>query len=458
MYKSVPNLKVSIPTPVKSEDNQQEEGNFPYTIINGLGQGGYSSVLLVRNNETNGLKAMKVIPKKRVASSRDRSRVKNELQALTDIPPSDFLIQCEGAFESPTSIFLITDYNPGGDLFFHLSKRIHQGHAGFTEPQARVMLAEIAIGLQHMHAHHYIHRDIKVENIMLSESGHVKIVDFGLCRRITSDVEPLSPTGSLAYMTPELLTQHTGGRHTDWWAVGVVAYELMTGRSPWSSSSDSRVIRREIKSTKVALPKFLSFSAAQLIRALMNPDYEQRLGTASSEEVCDAPFFEGIDWDKMRRQETEPAIPLPRSSFMRSDCQQAIQTYLRKNTQVEEWSFGLTRINDNPSFAGHTPAPSSSATPTHGNSVQRQKALSTSSNASNSPRRPHRQQSTSSKISVDDQEGAPNEKRAPRVEAHILVADPVVVTAETTSKKISPPKRRSRLGLGMGRNSSSFGL
>lgn len=122
---------------------------------------------------------------------------------------------------------------------------------------------------------------------MLGPDGHVRLVDFGLCREINSTVEPLSPTGSLAYMTPELLTTHTGGRHTDWWAMGVVAYELMTGRSPWSSSTDSKIMRREIKSMeRIQTPKFMSPRASSFIKALMEPEYTDRLGTNDSKEVC----------------------------------------------------------------------------------------------------------------------------------------------------------------------------
>jgi len=325
-----------------------DQQDFPYTIVNGLGQGGYSSVLLVRHVGSAQFRAMKVIPKRRLNDQRDRVRIKNELRALTELPPSPFLLRCEAAYESSSSIFLITEYNSGGDLFFHLSKRINQGHSGFTEDQARVLLAEITLALEHMHTNRFIHRDIKVENIMLDPEGHVKLVDFGLSREISQEVEPLSPTGSLAYMTPELLIQHNGGRHTDWWAMGVVAYELMTGRSPWSSSTDTRVIRREIKAMKVVIPKSLSPLATAFIRSLMQPDYTKRLGTVSSAEVRQSPFFEGIDWDATERREVPPPIVLPKNSFMKTDCTSAIETYLKKNDGDAGWTFGLPMISHNP--------------------------------------------------------------------------------------------------------------
>jgi serine/threonine protein kinase len=111
-------------------------------------------------------------------------------------------------------------------------------------------------------------------------SGHVKIIDFGLCREASDEV---TATGSLIYMPPELITLKIGGEFTDWWAIGVLTYELLTGRSPWSSLSDNRVIRREIRSLKVALPKF-SKGACHLVDGLLQKNHLVRLGTKSQNE------------------------------------------------------------------------------------------------------------------------------------------------------------------------------
>ena len=126
---------------------------------------------------------------------------------------------------------------------FFKVRRIKATNSGFAEAVAKVLLAELVLGLEHLHAHHFVHRDIKVENVMLNAAGHVKLIDFGLARDVPQLDEPLSPSGSLIYMAPELLRESQGGRHTDWWAVGVLAHELLTGRTPWSSLTDKALIQ-----------------------------------------------------------------------------------------------------------------------------------------------------------------------------------------------------------------------
>lgn len=122
-------------------------------------------------------------------------------------------------------------------------QRVKATSKGFAESQAQVLLAEVVLGLEHLHKHDFIHRDIKVENVMLDAAGHAKLIDFGLARDVPSLDEPLSPTGSLIYMAPELLRESRGGKHTDWWALGVLAHELLTGRTPWSSLTDKALIQ-----------------------------------------------------------------------------------------------------------------------------------------------------------------------------------------------------------------------
>ncbi len=127
-----------------------------------------------------------------------------ELGAMTEITPSPFLQRCHMAFESTSDIFFVVDLVPAGDLFSHLVRSVKETGGGFSEFDSCLIVAEIVIGLEHMHNEGFVHRDLKVENVMLDGRGHVKLVDFGLAVRITEPEEPMSPTGSLIYMAPEL--------------------------------------------------------------------------------------------------------------------------------------------------------------------------------------------------------------------------------------------------------------
>mmetsp|Transcript_38241 Transcript_38241/g.85375 ORF Transcript_38241/g.85375 Transcript_38241/m.85375 type:complete len:287 (+) Transcript_38241:267-1127(+) len=148
---------------------------------------------------------------------------------------------------------------------------------------------------------------------MLDSRGHVKIIDFGLAHPMSSDQEPLSPTGSLMYMAPELLKEKVGGRFTDWWALGVVAHELLTGRSPWSTLRDKKQIRAEIRGLRVVPPHTLSPPAAHLIASLLQRNPNVRVGTTEDAEVLRCPFFTPIDWLSLARGEIESGITLPRA-------------------------------------------------------------------------------------------------------------------------------------------------
>ena len=151
---------------------------------------------------------------------------------------------------------------------------------------------------------------------MLDCCGHVKIIDFGLARKIPPNSASFyeialdSSCGSLIYMSPELLKRRTAGRHTDWWAVGILSYELFTGRSPWSSLSKTNQIRNEIQTLRLTDPVGVSPKAVAFTRGLVCKDFHYRLGSRNDKDVLEADFFEGIDWDAMEKGETAPALEL----------------------------------------------------------------------------------------------------------------------------------------------------
>jgi len=281
-------------------------------------------VVEVEDPKTHEAFAMKVMLKSKMVRSRDKRRLKNELSVLRKLPPSRFLQRCHDAFHTSARLFFVVDLMEGGDLFFALVQRVKETGGGFEEPEARGLLSQVVLGLEHLHTNGFIHRDIKVENIMLDGFGHVKIIDFGLAIPLASqavqvggseakdgaqDQQPMSPTGSLIYMAPELLKEGVGGRHTDWWALGVLAHELLTGRSPWSSLTDKSLIQKEIGSMRVAPPDGVSPAAGKFVCALLHQTVSRRLGTAASSEVKGASFFKAVDFDACVRGTAEPALP-----------------------------------------------------------------------------------------------------------------------------------------------------
>ena len=152
---------------------------------------------------------------------------------------------------------------------------------------------------------------------MVDSSGHIRIIDFGHATKLEnldpiSLLMPLSRAGSFPYFPPELISRpHVGGRATDWWALGVLTFELLTGCSPWSSLDNKRQIKLEIATFRMLPPENASRAAGDFILALMRKDPRQRLGSSSDEDVMRSAFFRDVDWDATRRGVAAPAFTLP---------------------------------------------------------------------------------------------------------------------------------------------------
>jgi serine/threonine protein kinase len=184
--------------------------------------------------------------------------------------------------------------NTGGDLFYHLCSRVKKTGKGFSESEGRILLAEIFLAIDHLHQHNIIHRDIKIENVMIDANGHIKLADFGSSLEIEEEIGSYRVAGSLCYLAPELLcSEKLGGKFNDWWAYGVLAHELLTGDSPWSSLTDGDLIKNEIlnKEVMISAQCLLSKQACEFITSLLCKDFRYRLGTNSSTDIKENDFF-----------------------------------------------------------------------------------------------------------------------------------------------------------------------
>ena len=170
---------------------------------------------------------------------------------------------------------------------------------------------------------------------MLGSNGHVKLVDFGLACKIEDDAFEIttSPLGSLIYMAPELLAENVAGRHTDWWAVGILAYEIMAGRSPWTNVSDKQLTRQEIIETRVFPPLSLSPTAGMFICSLLKHDRSKRLGATDELELRLAPFFSSIDWEATESHQAPPAFVPGSECIVTEESEEALHIYIMEEAR-----------------------------------------------------------------------------------------------------------------------------
>lgn len=284
-----------------------------FALIRVLGKGAYGKVFLVRKiggHDSGRYYAMKVLKKTRVTQKQKTlEHTLAERKVLERLKGMPFLVNMIYAFQTETKLHIVMEFVRGGELFTHLCKR-----KKFDLPTARLILAEIVIALENVHRAGVIYRDLKLENILLDEDGHVKLTDFGLSKAFDEGPGPNgaatnSYCGTIEYMSPEIVRRTTDGytQVVDWWSFGVIAFELLTGCSPFTVDGDQNStadIAKRILTKRVPFPKTLDPTSRDFIAALLNKDPMLRLGAhEGATEIKRAKFFDGIKWDAVERRE-----------------------------------------------------------------------------------------------------------------------------------------------------------
>nr|AML76977.1 putative LOV domain-containing protein [Eschscholzia californica] len=300
--------------------------------IRPLGCGDTGSVHLVELQGTSKLYAMKAMDKSVMLNRNKvhRACIEREIISLLDHP---FLPTLYTSFQTATHVCLITDFFPGGELFALLDK---QPMKFFKEDSARFYAAEVVIGLEYLHCLGIIYRDLKPENILLQEDGHVVLADFDLSfltackpqvikhplpakrRRSRSQPPPTffaEPTtqsnsfvGTEEYIAPEIITGAGHSSAIDWWALGILLYEMLYGRTPFRGKNRQKTFAN-ILHKDLTFPSSIpvSLAARQLIHGLLHRDPADRLGSKSgANEIKEHPFFRGINWPLIRCMNPPP--------------------------------------------------------------------------------------------------------------------------------------------------------
>lgn len=284
-----------------------------FEILKVLGRGAFGKVVQVRKKDTDSLYAMKILKKKFIYENQQVEHTMAERSILAAFE-NPFIMNLRYAFQTKDKLYLVMDLYKGGELYHHLEKLKR-----FSEPAARIIIAEIAIAIGHLHSLHFIYRDLKPENVLMDNSGHVCLTDFGLAKRVEPD-EPFSNTfvGTPQYIAPEILRSQPHGKAVDWWSLGIMLYELVVGIPPFYSPNLNEMFER-IQSAPLRFPRDLSSEIMDLISRLLVRDPSTRLGSGESdiEEIISHPFFRSIDWEKLFSKEiTPPYQPQVRESWI----------------------------------------------------------------------------------------------------------------------------------------------
>ncbi|KAJ8797724.1 hypothetical protein J1605_017150 [Eschrichtius robustus] len=257
-----------------------------FDLLRVIGRGSYAKVLLVRLKKTDRIYAMKVVKKELVNDDEDIDWVQTEKHVFEQASNHPFLVGLHSCFQTESRLFFVIEYVNGGDLMFHMQRqrKLPEEHA----------------------------RDLKLDNVLLDSEGHIKLTDYGMCKTGKSKMKVLADLVSEG--TPPGLQK---GFSVDWWALGVLMFEMMAGRSPFDivGSSDNPDQNTEdylfqvILEKQIRIPRSLSVKAASVLKSFLNKDPKERLGCHPQTGFADIqghPFFRNVDWDMMEQKQVVP--------------------------------------------------------------------------------------------------------------------------------------------------------
>nr|XP_038035974.1 ribosomal protein S6 kinase beta-2 isoform X1 [Anas platyrhynchos] len=326
-------------------------GPHCFELLRVLGKGGYGKVFQVRKvqgTNTGKIFAMKVLKKAKIAcNAKDTAHTRAERNILEAVK-HPFIVDLIYAFQTGGKLYLILECLSGGELFMQLERE-----GIFLEDTACFYLSEITLALGHLHSNGIIYRDLKPENIMLNSQGHIKLTDFGLCKESIHDGAVTHTfCGTIEYMAPEILVRSGHNRAVDWWSLGALMYDMLTGSPPFTAENRKKTIDKILKG-KLVLPPYLTPDARDLLKKFLKRNPSQRVGGGPGDaaDVQKQPFFRHINWDDLLARRLDP--PFKPCLQSEEDVSQ-FDTRFTRQTPVDSPDDTAISESANQAFLGFT--------------------------------------------------------------------------------------------------------
>ncbi|CDS05144.1 Putative cAMP-dependent protein kinase 9 [Lichtheimia ramosa] len=274
-----------------------------FELMDTLGTGTFGRVYLTRFRTTNKYYAMKVLKKAEVVRLKQVEHLLWEKQILASVR-FPFIVDLFCAFQDNTNLYMLLEYVVGGELFSHLRR------AGrFTNDMTRFYASEIVLAIEYLHSKNIVYRDLKPENILLDHTGNVVLTDFGFAKQI--DDRTWTLCGTPEYLAPEIIQSKGHGKAVDWWALGILIFEMLAGYPPFFDDN-SFGIYEKILTGKVQFPSHFDALAKDLLKRLLVSDRTKRLGNlkGGSDDIKRHKWFRGVDWiGLLEKTVRAPIIP-----------------------------------------------------------------------------------------------------------------------------------------------------
>ncbi|GAA6062483.1 hypothetical protein JCM10212_001856, partial [Sporobolomyces blumeae] len=301
-------VQQGVPRPVVPAQPQQQQQQPPaaarvarriglddFNFLAVLGKGNFGKVMLAEEKKSSQLYAIKVLKKEFIIENDEVESTKSEkrvfLAAARERHP--FLLGLHSCFQTETRIYFVMEYVSGGDLMLHIQRE------QFTPRRAKFYAAEVLLALEYFHKMGIVYRDLKLDNILLTLDGHVKVADYGLCKEDMWFGKTTSTfCGTPEFMAPEIILEQRYGRAVDWWAFGVLIYEMLLGQSPFRGDDEDEIFDAILEDEPL-YPIHMPKDSVSILQKLLTKDPSRRLGASEADaaEIKSHLFFKDTNWD-----------------------------------------------------------------------------------------------------------------------------------------------------------------
>ncbi|KAG1177523.1 hypothetical protein G6F70_002397 [Rhizopus microsporus] len=276
--------------------------NFSFLAV--LGKGNFGKVMLAEDKYDKQLYAIKMLKKRFIIDNDEIESVRSEKRVFqaANRARHPFLINLHSTFQTESRVYFVMEYVNGGDLMWHIQR------GQFSERRAKFYACEVLLALEYFHSQGIIYRDLKLDNIMLGLDGHIKMADYGLCKENMGYGNTTGTfCGTPEFMAPEILREQNYGRAVDWWAYGVLIYEMLLGQSPFRGEDEDEIFDA-ILEDDILYPINMSSDSISICQQLLQRDPNRRLGGGPDDAapIKRHPFFRGVVWEDILNKRIPP--------------------------------------------------------------------------------------------------------------------------------------------------------